>query len=221
MSNRVENKENGDIIKLKEKGFQVLVDEDKIEKILDRADDGIFEAHLYITKNKKSRKIVYVDWKDYMLAKFENKISKRDFYKEHQRKDEKCFEFFRRMKKLGDTIIEDQQLIFLISFLGLRKMRKEIVKATVSFIVINDDFLEIVKRLEEIRNTAVFRKNSKKSLMEGKFKKEVNNIENVEEIIKDNYVHLKNNKFRTIFDTGLELSFITFKISKKVKEQIF
>ncbi|KAF9761666.1 hypothetical protein NGRA_2471 [Nosema granulosis] len=131
------------------------------------------------------------------------------------------------MANEGRKIIEDEELIFEISLLGLKRYKEEIELLAMHFQEISEDFLEKVRKLKEIKKDAWKRRqDSKLALNQNKFKerssipqKAVNNVEDIIDVIKENYVYLYNSKLQLLIYTGSYYSFITTKVLEKIKDK--
>ncbi|KAF9742132.1 hypothetical protein NGRA_3633, partial [Nosema granulosis] len=168
--------------------------------VLQFADTKILDYQEELEVNKKFRNMGYQEWKGRMLAKFDKGLTKKEYLRCCQRKDELCFEYFTRMAYEGRKIIEDEELIFEISLLGIKRYKEEIELLAMHFQEISEEFLEKVRKLEEIKKDAWKRRqDSKLASNQNKFKersplpqKMVNNVEDIKDIIKENYVYLYN-----------------------------
>ncbi|KAF9760559.1 hypothetical protein NGRA_3131 [Nosema granulosis] len=129
------------------------------------------------------------------------------------------------MANEGRKIIEDEELIFEIRLLGLKRYKEEIELLAMHFQEISEDFFR--KSKEIIKKDAWKRRqDSKLALNQNKFKerssipqKTVNNVEDIIDVIKENYVYLYNSKLRLLIDIGSYYSFITTKVLEKIKDK--
>ncbi|KAF9744823.1 hypothetical protein NGRA_3564, partial [Nosema granulosis] len=128
----------------------------------------------------------YSEWKGRMLEKFDKGMSKKEYLRCYQFKEESCHDFFERMVSEGRKILTDEEWILEIALLGLRKYKEEIECLAMEFNEISEEFLEKVKRLEIIKRESWKRKQQSKernnstmqrkaSFHDNKYK-EVNNV---------------------------------------------
>ncbi|KAF9761667.1 hypothetical protein NGRA_2470 [Nosema granulosis] len=80
---------------LKKMGRQIsfinLSETDKVGYILQFADPKIFDYQEELEVNKKFRNMTYQEWKGKMIAKFDKGLTKKEFLRSFQKKDELCF----------------------------------------------------------------------------------------------------------------------------------
>ncbi|KAF9761680.1 hypothetical protein NGRA_2462 [Nosema granulosis] len=161
-----------------------------------------------------------------MCEKFGNKTSIRAFLRSFQRKDESCRTYFERMRDIGEELFEDDELISEVAYLGLRQYKESIEEHALSYRAIDEDFLKTVSRVEEIKREAKERKIFKKMKEEGirkEFhnKRQVNEIEVANDLLKENSIYMSGLRFKCILDTGSPYNFVTQRVVSKLPVKIF
>ncbi len=207
----------------RQSSFMSLSETEKVTFVLQFSDSQILDYQEELEKIKKFRNLPYPEWKGRMLAKFDSAMSKKEFLRCHQEKDESCYDYFVRMLKEGKKLLDDEEWILEISLMGLKRYKEEIEKEALRFKEISEEFLETIKGLEMIKKEAWIRRNQYKekiltSATPKQKLKEVNNVEEAVEFIKDNSVYLRGYTFRLVVDTGSQFSFITKKVLERIKE---
>ncbi|EOB13307.1 hypothetical protein NBO_83g0011 [Nosema bombycis CQ1] len=171
------------------------------------------------TQKRKLKGLTYEDLKNKLIERFDRNITKREFIRSRQGKEESCFEFFTRMQSTGMRIIEDDELILEIALLGCFKYKEEMETLALDFSSISEEFLEKVKKLEMIKKESWLRRKPKQENFKqlNNQRSTINNVENSENLIKEDRIYLQGNMFRLIIDTGSCYSFITKKVLQKLK----
>lgn len=138
--------------------FDKLSEIDKVKYALQFADADILDYQEVLESKRKLKNLPYLEWKGRMLDKFNKAMSKKEFLRCKQFKEEACYIYFERMSKEGSKIIEDGELVLEIALIGLQKFKEEIETVALEYKEISEDFLAKVKGLELIKKEAYTRR---------------------------------------------------------------